>query len=311
MSESFASGIKKTFFTLIVLLSMATSFLFFVEIFSLGRGLVSDLVISTLINGAVGVLITDLAALVWLQVYLRGSDNNALRSLAVTGAGVGMVASAVASFGYLLMVGAEHYTVAAEWRSYVTWIMAAIIVTHFVLVFLSGYKATSAQIDEKFADMLAEGTKEMLTLTEQGFRDQIPHLAQQNADELKRRLAGRFASLTAHGNGADQPAPPQPTTPPALPDPGEPIEDKPRYYIKRWQRSEKFPWINDGRPVSLDDAIAEVKRYGPEKRRIVDGHNRDLTEMALNGELHEGEDQPPRSRRFRPYSTKEKNGATN
>ncbi len=80
---------------------------------------------------------------------------------------------------------------------YAQWAIAVIIVIHFILVFLSQYRATSAKIDEKTADMLAEATDEMLTLTEQSFRDNIPALANQQAGELTRLLAGRFANLSA------------------------------------------------------------------------------------------------------------------
>lgn len=217
MGNSFASGLKKLFFGAIVVLSATTSFLFFVEIFSLGRGMVQDAAFATLLNGAVGVLVTDGAAMCWMQIYLRASDNNDLRNISATGAAIGIVASAICSFGYLLMVGAQSYTVDPAWRGYVIWAMAFVIVAHFILVFLSGYKATSAKIDEKTADMLAEGADEMLKLTEEQFRAQIPSLARHNADELTRRLAGRFAHLTAlSGLPQDEE---QPTGPPEAPPP--------------------------------------------------------------------------------------------
>lgn len=196
MKQSTASGLKKLFFVIITMLSMATSFLFFVDVFSIGNGLIEDNIISVLLNGTIGVLVLDVAAIVWLRVYLQASDNNDLRAIAIVGAIIGMVGSAITSLAYLLM-SASNTVVQPEIQIYAQWAIAVIIVIHFVLVFLSQYRATSAKIDEKTADMLAEATDEMLVLTEQSFRDNIPALAKQQAGELTRLLAGRFANLSA------------------------------------------------------------------------------------------------------------------
>ena len=199
MKSSLASGLKKVFFVLITLLSMATSFLFFVEIFSF-RGAVTAgdnmAIVSTLFWGAVGVLVLDGAALVWLKTYLGASDNNAERALATVGMVVGFVGSALSSLAYLILVAGNSITVDPSWGQYVTYAMAVIIVIHFGLVFLSSYKSTQAQIDERAASMLAEATDEMLIQTEKMFRADIPVLAKANADQLSNRLAARFTNVS-------------------------------------------------------------------------------------------------------------------
>jgi hypothetical protein len=208
--HSLASGVKRVFFAAIVILSMSTSFLYFVAVFSFGAGMVSDNVTSVLINGSIGVLVTDFAALAWLTIYLRASDNNDLRNLAIIGAAIGVLGSTIASLAYLLLVAGDAYQVTAEMSAWTQWALAAVIVVHFLLVFLSSYKSTSAKIDEKTAALLADATEEMLVLTQQEFQARIPALAQRNADILTRELAGRFASLTAH----DSQRSPSPVSPP-------------------------------------------------------------------------------------------------
>lgn len=197
MSNSAATWIRRVFFGAIVLLSASTSFLYFVEVFSFGRGLVEDSLISVMVNGAIGVLVLDIAALAWLRIYLQAADNNELRFFALTGAGVGVVGSALSSLAYLLMVS-SGYAVPERLAVYTQWAMAAVIVIHFLLVFLSSYRATSAKIDEKTAAMLSEATDEMLLQTEQEFRRLIPGLARQNAEQLTQELAARFSGLSTY-----------------------------------------------------------------------------------------------------------------
>ncbi len=195
MKNEIANGIKKLFFTIIALLSMTTSFLYFVEVFSFGRGLVSDTWMSVLINGTVGVIVLDIAAIAWLKIYLGASDNNTVRALAATGFIIGLIGSAISSFAYLFSVADDFY-LPPNMRVYTQIAMAAIIVIHFVLVFLSQYKSTQARIDEKTAAMMSEATEEMLKLSEEYFRASIPGLARQNAIKLTERLRGQFAKLT-------------------------------------------------------------------------------------------------------------------
>jgi hypothetical protein len=203
MSLSGAMFVKWLFFGIIIALSATTSFLFFVEVFQFGRGFILDPFWSAILTGVIGVIVLDGAALAWMKIYLSGSDNNDLRFLATVGTGIGAVGSAISSFAYLIMVAADGYQPGSDIRTYVQVTMAAIIVAHFVLVFLSGYFSTSAKIDERAAEMMSEATEEMLTLTEADFRAQIPRLAQSNADRMVRTLAGRFESLTVFDNGND------------------------------------------------------------------------------------------------------------
>lgn len=202
MSNSMAEFTKKMFFAIIIALSAATSFLFFVEVFQFGRGFIIDTFWSAIITGVIGVIVLDGAALAWMKIYLGAADNNNVRALAAIGAAIGIIGSAVSSFAYLIMVAAEGYQPGSDLRTYVQVAMAAIIVAHFLLVFMSGYYATSAQIDEKTAEMMSAATDEMLILTDQYFRAQIPRLAQDNAQQLTRTLAGRFASLTTADDDA-------------------------------------------------------------------------------------------------------------
>ena len=196
MSVEFANGIKKIFFTVIAILSMATSFLYFVEVFSFGEGIVSSTWVSVMVNGVIGILVLDLAAMAWLKIYLQASDNNTLRTLATVGFVIGFVGSAVASFAYLLTV-ASGYQMTGDARIYTQLAMAVVIVAHFALVFLSIFKATSAKIDEKTASLLSEGTEEMLKLTDDYFRELIPALAKQNARKLADELKTKFTSMSA------------------------------------------------------------------------------------------------------------------
>jgi hypothetical protein len=139
---------------------------------------------------------------------------------------MGVIGSALSSLAYLLMVS-SGYTVPERLAVYTQWAMAAVIVAHFLLVFLSSYRATSARIDEKTAAMLSEATDEMLLLTEQEFRRLIPGLARQNAEQLTQELATRFSglsalqalqepqSLPAPSSPAREPGPPQSQPAPA------------------------------------------------------------------------------------------------
>lgn len=211
MTDSLTSGLKKLFFGLIVALSCLTSFGFFVETFSLGRGILPDNALSVLINGAIGVLVLDVAALVWLRIYLKGSDNNDLRAIAIVGAAVSMAGAATSSFAYLVMMSTAADTFGPELRQYATWGIAALIVLHFLLVFLSSYRATHARVDEKTAELVSEATDETLKLTEEYFRASIPTLAKANAEKLTDRLASQFSTQSyymeskakaKHGDGA-------------------------------------------------------------------------------------------------------------
>lgn len=232
MSNSAANWIKRAFFAAIVLLSASTSFLYFVEVFSFGRGLVEDSMISVLVNGAIGVLVLDIAALAWLKIYLQAADNNELRFFALAGASVGVIGSALASLAYLLMVS-SGYAVPERLAVYTQWAMAAVIVTHFLLVFLSSYRATSARIDEKTAAMLSEATDEMLLLTEQEFRRLIPGLARQNAEQLTQELATRFSGLSALQ------ALQEPQSLPAIREPGPP-QSQPAPAVNGHHTGERF-----------------------------------------------------------------------
>ncbi|MCW7072195.1 MAG: hypothetical protein OCU12_07740 [Methanophagales archaeon] len=199
MKTSMASGLKKIFFVAISILSMITSFLFFIEIFQIGSSVSSGdswAIASTLITGFVGVLILDVAALVWLRVYLGASDNHDERALATAGMAIGFIGSALSSFAYLILVASTSVAVDPAWQQYVTYAMALILVIHFSLVFLSSYKSTAAKIDERTSEMMAKATEEMLTLMEEDFMARIPGLAKINAHKLSQRLTQQFSSLT-------------------------------------------------------------------------------------------------------------------
>lgn len=212
MSHVITNGLKSAFFIAITLFCAATSFLFFVSTFAVGGEVLSNTIATALLNGALGVLVLDFAALTWLRIYLNGSDNNTLRTIAIVGAVIGLVGSSVTSLAYLMLI-ASAGTFPETWRTWIQWALALIAVSHFVLVFLSYWKSTQSKIDEKVAEMLAEGTEEMLKLANQNFREALPGLAQQNANELTRMLAARFSAIAALPNTNTQPGPDPPHQP--------------------------------------------------------------------------------------------------
>lgn len=196
MKQSFAIGIGRAFITAIALVSAATSFLYFIHIFSFGEGFLSG-PLAVLINGLLGVLVLDGAAFAWLWIYLQDSDNNTTRAIAAFGMLVAVIGSIAASYAYLVLFAARQPLVdVGNLYSATIWLMATIIVIHFALVFLRQYKHTSARIEEKTAEMMAEATDEMLKLTDDYFKARIPGLAQANAQKLTRQLAARFATLS-------------------------------------------------------------------------------------------------------------------
>lgn len=196
MKQSFATGIGRAFFVAIALVSAATSFLYFIHVFSFGEGFLSG-TLAMLLNGLLGVLVLDGAAFAWLWIYLQDSDNNTTRAIAAFGILVAVTGSIAASYAYLVLFAAQEPLVdAGNLYSATIWLMATIIVIHFVLVFLRQYKNTSARVEEKTAEMLAEATDEMLKLTDDYFKAYIPGLAQANAQKLTRQLAARFATLS-------------------------------------------------------------------------------------------------------------------
>lgn len=198
MKQSMSSGLKKTFFVIISGISAITSFFFFTLIFDfVGVTEAGDAagIIGVIVTGLVGVIVLDGAAIVWLKIYLGASDNNDERSLAVIGMAVGFTGSALSTLSFLIMF-ASDVEIPANYSSYITWAMAVITVVHFALVFLSSYKSTQSKIDEKISEVLADGIDEMLKLTEQDFREQIPNLAQENASRLVQKMAGQFAGLS-------------------------------------------------------------------------------------------------------------------
>ncbi len=196
MKQSFATGIGRAFVTAIALVSAATSFLFFINVFSFGEGFLSGPLV-LLINGLLGVLVLDGAAFAWLWIYLSDSDNNTTRAIAAFGMLVAVVGSIAASYAYLILFAAQQPLIDNENLFLATiWLMATIIVIHFGLVFLRQYKNTSARIEEKTAGMMAEATDEMLKLTDDYFKARIPGLAQANAQKLTRQLAARFSTLS-------------------------------------------------------------------------------------------------------------------
>ncbi len=149
-----------------------------------------------ILGGIIG-LLTKRRGQQQLMTCLKASDNNQVRAIAMTGSIIGFVASAVCSFAYLTMVaGNADSGLPGNIDTVVMWLLAAITVIHFGLVFLTQYKSTQSQIDERMSTMVAAGNEEMLRLMEQGFMQQIPELAQRNADQLVRQLAGNFSSLT-------------------------------------------------------------------------------------------------------------------
>ena len=196
MKQSFAIGIGRAFVTAIALVSAATSFLYFINVFSFAEGFLSG-ALALLLNGLLGVLVLDGAAFAWLWIYLQDSDNNTTRAIAAFGILVAVIGSIAASYAYLVLFAARQPLVDVENLYTATiWLMATIIVIHFSLVFLRQYKNTSAKIEEKTAEMMAEATEEMLKLTDDYFKTRIPGLAQANAQKLTRQLAARFATLS-------------------------------------------------------------------------------------------------------------------
>jgi len=197
MKQSFASGIGRAFVVAIALVSAATSFLYFINVFSFGEGYLSGAIV-LLINGLLGVLVLDGAAFAWLWIYLNDSDNNTTRAIAAFGILVAVIGSIAASYAYLILFASQQPLIDTENLYMATiWLMATIIVIHFGLVFLRQYKNTNAKIEEKTAEMMAEATDEMLKLTDDYFKARIPGLAQANAQKLSRQLASRFATLSA------------------------------------------------------------------------------------------------------------------
>lgn len=196
MKRSFAIGIGRAFATAVAVVSAATSFLYFINVFSFGEGLLSG-TLALLINGLLGVLVLDGAAFAWLWIYLQDSDNNTTRAIAAFGILVAVIGSIAASYAYLVIFAAQQPLIdTGNLYTATIWLMATIIVIHFALVFLRQYKNTSAKIEEKTAEMMAAATDEMLKLTDDYFKARIPGLAQANAQKLTRQLAARFATLS-------------------------------------------------------------------------------------------------------------------
>lgn len=191
MKDSFASGIRKLFFVAIGLLSAATSFLYFVEVFSLGRGLVPETWMAVIINGTMGILVLDGAAFAWLRIYLGASDNNDLRALSVVGFGLGVLGSAITSFAYLFSV-TEGMSLPAETAVYTQITLAVVIVLHFLLVFASSYRATSAKIDEKVAGLVSRGTEQVMKATEARFYDELEGMVDENVVVVMDQIRARF-----------------------------------------------------------------------------------------------------------------------
>lgn len=261
MANRATNYLKIVFFGALATLSAATSFAFFMVAYVRP----GDHWMYGLTVGVVGVLVTDAAALAWLRIYLNASDNNDERALAMFGVVTGAAGSVVASLAYLLDT-TPLFALPEQAAAYATVAGAIVIVIHFMLVLITQYRATRAQIDERMSGLMSEANEEMLKKTDERFRAMIPALADQNARRLATQLAGRFGLLSDVGaSGSVEPLP-LPSPPQAQATGRTGGESRPRAGADDPFRIVRDPDADLGRPAIADDG-------GFGERTVADGRS--------------------------------------
>ena len=257
MNKQLAGILASIFMLLVAVASLATSALFFVNLFEFG-GEVAGSTASMLVTASVGVLVTDIALYAWTLTYLKIADNSATRALAAIGAFIGGAGSILATVAYMLLFARKGVVVATagtDWIFILQIMMGVVLAGHVTLFIVGMFRSTGARIDTKAGELMAEAQDEMFVLTEQMFRAEIPALAQQNAQRMKQKLAERFVGLStlapapsgaeSLSKGASGSAPPlQPQSGPQYA----------RHFTDEEMREKEAEWMQQGRNL---EALAQ------------------------------------------------------
>lgn len=187
MKQARAIWFKRVFFLIVAMLSGSTSYMYFQEVF--GAGSVG---VATVAVGITGYLMTDGAAIAWMMIYLEAAENNEERLFAIIGAIVGVVGSLTATAMFILGLS-EVVVLTADMGTATTIVLMVVLVVHCLLAVLSNVRSTEAQLNEKSAEMRADANAEMMTQTEELFKEMVPSIAQENAKKLASQMRNEFS----------------------------------------------------------------------------------------------------------------------
>ena len=192
LNEKKARTMGAIFGGLIVIASAALTFSFFFE--NLPALVPQDIfgpVIAGIIAGLLGVLVYEAGALVWLWMYLYGSENNDQRNTAITMSAADILGGAVASFAQIIFAGTGLVTISDEGQFYVGIVALLAVALGIVFNFVAHWHFKQNSEESKTA--IREANRRAVIQDEE--ENQARHLDKLVAQKVAQKLAARAESI--------------------------------------------------------------------------------------------------------------------
>jgi heme/copper-type cytochrome/quinol oxidase subunit 3 len=200
------SVIFSLFVVAILLISALTSFAFF---YTFLPGLVPegmiDGTLGRIVSGIIGVLLLDVATVVWLSNFLHNSETSEQRGIALIMTIITFIGSATASIAYIGLSGQNELSLAGETRATIGIASLFMVIGAIILNFAATQFHTRFSLESKQAvleadrrDRLqtaeAENARHLDGLVEQSLKKQFQDLAPELAKTRARDLAHKMYS---------------------------------------------------------------------------------------------------------------------
>jgi hypothetical protein len=192
------------FSVMVVAISAMTSFSFFYHYFA---GLLPDTLlefsIRAIISGVVGVLLFDVACVIWLLTFLHHSETSEQRAISLGMTLMTFVGAAAASVAYLSLTATGDLELAESTKGTIAIMALIVVILGVVLNFGAAQAHQRYSLESKAAvreadrrDALQDAEDNQATLLDQlvakSMQEKLTAIAPELADEQAGKLAGQF-----------------------------------------------------------------------------------------------------------------------
>lgn len=190
-------------YILVFSISSSTTFAFFFRFFGgwIPEGLV-DPFIAQLMSGVAGVLLFDIAAIIWLFVYLRGAGSVEQRSISISMTFVDFLGAAMASVAYLALTASGDLALDAVTKDIIGLLALVVVIIGVVLNF--GASLGFSRYEPKMKEEVREADRRDRIEKAQGesqrkLDDEVARKLKDKIDGLSSSIAERQSKQLAQG----------------------------------------------------------------------------------------------------------------
>ena len=184
-SSTLARGLFWIFAALVVVVNAAVTFQFG-AVYLRGAFGIQDALTALLAGALYAVLFLDMAALVWLLVYMRAAETTQQRTIALVAAVLSFAGSLVAT-AYMLATGTDGVltTHARAVSSAAQLFMIVAVVLHAVAAVLFKLASRSETVQQASIDASTSAVAEAVTEAKKQVQQQVPELARAMSAEMR------------------------------------------------------------------------------------------------------------------------------